>query len=930
MSKRNRVRSSRKAQPRTQKDVGFGLNLGAYAYSHTIPYWSGEADLGRDDWGRSEAYKLVGTVNRCVDLLSQAVNDLDWHIVRDSDGTDEIVSSSEDRRPRHPAAQAIHEVFADQGTPLFSLWVNSRNLYGETYIEKRINAFESRRQITWLYPYWCEPETGTGRITGYRYGDKNGQSYEFLLPDVVAFDRTHNPTDGLRGLSKIDTALPDINGGRELKRFIKWTLANNARPGLILSPQPDAGSPIPSQLLGNDITLLEKQMADQHVGTQNAHTALISPKPLNVTTLEGPELDKYRGLMEEFKKDVCITFGVPLAMAGDSSSTTFKDGPEVRRAFYINTVIPLAHLIQDFFNAKLMPFLDPDGECTFQFDTAEFEDSTVSERAVADLINVRLQGSYLTLNEARIAQGLEPLSELEGLVIVGGVPTPLARIGQPAAVLPSFRGEPSMPDTSRLEIQAPETPQLSARAGQSSMRLKATESGDYCILAPLPNNPAIQTVQDTLRGLIGEAEWQTPDTFHLTLCYATGTPEQTDTVSLDGSVQALITDSVDQFDTPEGYAIHLKVRPTAELVAYQAGLVEKMRAAGMTVSDFSDTWQPHITLCYAAQPITPFAITPIVLPMRAVDVSNDAYEVIGTAVLKQSHTHDHPSYEFPKALPLNEWREKALNELKAWQRHEKAGKARAFVPVYTAHLLDEFVNGPALEGSLMVGKSHFFDYAFAAVRYEPFEVTKAFFVRLINEGLPTTDSVKAWSDTKQEFEDEILLTIDDARSGTLTQSAFEGLMKRLIRSLGEQAYLDGLSDGGVDGSDLGEEGRKEVDDLIVQQDGYAAALATQLYSAGISDAQFDRKPEMWVNKTLTPFYQAGLAAADANALFEWKYGDTEHCEDCLRLNGQRHRMKDWVREGWLPQSNGTKTLACQGYNCKCSLILVRGRSRGDY
>jgi Ca2+-binding RTX toxin-like protein len=94
------------------------------------------------------------------------------------------------------------------------------------------------------------------------------------------------------------------------------------------------------------------------------------------------------------------------------------------------------------------------------------------------------------------------------------------------------------------------------------------------------------------------------------------------------------------------------------------------------------------------------------------------------------------------------------------------------------------------------------------------------------------------------------------------------------------------------------------------------------------DYDAEDRARMWANKSLNTMYERGRLEADRNGLYEWRLGNTEeHCDDCLRLNEQRHRLKDWHRRGLVPQSS---SLACKGYNCDCSLVRVSGRARGRF
>lgn len=188
-------------------------------------------------------------------------------------------------------------------------------------------------------------------------------------------------------------------------------------------------------------------------------------------------------------------------------------------------------------------------------------------------------------------------------------------------------------------------------------------------------------------------------------------------------------------------------------------------------------------------------------------------------------------------------------------------------------------------------------------------------------------SGKQLQSVRLDFEGDFEDTLSAARSGSLDKRRFSTIMRAHINKYGRDAFEEGLKEGGVDGgaddADLG-----TIAKLVSKQTGYVASLADEVYSeSGISDDLAANKPAMWWNKSINPFYTEGLVSADRNGMYEWVYGDTEHCEDCKRLNGQLHRLKDWYNKGWLPQASH---LACKGYNCKCTLKKTTGRARGSF
>ncbi len=184
-------------------------------------------------------------------------------------------------------------------------------------------------------------------------------------------------------------------------------------------------------------------------------------------------------------------------------------------------------------------------------------------------------------------------------------------------------------------------------------------------------------------------------------------------------------------------------------------------------------------------------------------------------------------------------------------------------------------------------------------------------------------ATKDYPATKDAFVDDVAAAISDAASGEISKAAFAIRMRAALSKYGKAAMLDGLEDGGVEATTL--EG--------VDSDMFASILAAQ--SAFVTDARAgitdfggdaEARAQMWGNKSLQLFYDAGLMSSDKNGMYEWVYGDTEHCDDCRRLNGQKHRLKDW-HDNVMPKSSD---LECHGYNCQCELKKTTGSARGSY
>ena len=167
-----------------------------------------------------------------------------------------------------------------------------------------------------------------------------------------------------------------------------------------------------------------------------------------------------------------------------------------------------------------------------------------------------------------------------------------------------------------------------------------------------------------------------------------------------------------------------------------------------------------------------------------------------------------------------------------------------------------------------------------------------------------------------------------ARDEAMNRRRFGLVARALVAKYARRAYEDGLKDGGVeDGMD--DDDLRDVATYTAQQSAFVTDIGAVLFRGdGISDAQADQKPELWFNKSIYPAYERGRLSADKNGLYEWTLGRTEqHCETCLTLNGQRHRMKDYAKRQLLPRSSA---LACGGWLCDCKLTKSEGRARGRW
>lgn len=182
---------------------------------------------------------------------------------------------------------------------------------------------------------------------------------------------------------------------------------------------------------------------------------------------------------------------------------------------------------------------------------------------------------------------------------------------------------------------------------------------------------------------------------------------------------------------------------------------------------------------------------------------------------------------------------------------------------------------------------------------------------------PTATREKDILSTQVSFEDDFEALVNEAAAGNLPRRRFVPAARSILSRAINRAYEDGLEDGGVNPLDKSASDNRTITRFVTEANSFLRNLSAQIYERGLSPDQLAQKPTLWFNGSVSPAFEAGRFSADRNGYYQWRLGMTEkHCSDCLTLDGQIHRIRDYVQSGWLPQA---RQLECNGYNCDCDL-----------
>lgn len=182
------------------------------------------------------------------------------------------------------------------------------------------------------------------------------------------------------------------------------------------------------------------------------------------------------------------------------------------------------------------------------------------------------------------------------------------------------------------------------------------------------------------------------------------------------------------------------------------------------------------------------------------------------------------------------------------------------------------------------------------------------------------DIEKSIASTIADFSKRFKRTVNSFIGNRISQFLARQSLRATLSQEGRKAYIDGKKVAGGDET-LDNEDEMMLMKWMNTQSDYVTKFLGEITDGKIAKNQVDTHTEMWVNKSLQEAYHDGMYKAGAGKFFMWVYGPTEHCDTCLKANGQIHRLRAWRNAGAIPQSS---RLQCGGYNCKCRLIPVTG------
>jgi len=141
-----------------------------------------------------------------------------------------------------------------------------------------------------------------------------------------------------------------------------------------------------------------------------------------------------------------------------------------------------------------------------------------------------------------------------------------------------------------------------------------------------------------------------------------------------------------------------------------------------------------------------------------------------------------------------------------------------------------------------------------------------------------------------------------------------------------QAYRQAWEDEGMTDYFAPDYLSESLEAMILGQYDYVDQFYRDIIDARVDGTSVEpllARAKLWANRWNEAYNEAvRLITLQGGGNLVWEYGDAEHCNTCLSLNGIVARASEWDTLGVKPQGD---MLECGGWNCKCALVSTDKR-----
>ena len=313
----------------------------------------------------------------CVSLIAQTAKQVRWNEAKNAD-----------------ARESADFIRAAGGPQFVEAWMSYLLLAGNVYTEILRNGSGAPFALRMIQPDRVSPKYNLDlrypAIDMWRVLDARGVPY-YVAPEDMWHSKLFNPLNPLIGMAPLEAAILRVDAQNEAATLLKRLYERGYAPGWIEAVKD-------SQWEEEQVALLKERMkrskqSGEEIFLENATYHQMGFAPVDSGISEQQMLTK---------RDIASVFHVPPQLIGDTTSQTYSNYQEARRALYMEAVFPLMIQFVGGWN-KTIGGAPPAGlDSELAVDKDSFEEVALQRAESTDRVTKLFTTGLITQNEARL------------------------------------------------------------------------------------------------------------------------------------------------------------------------------------------------------------------------------------------------------------------------------------------------------------------------------------------------------------------------------------------------------------------------------------------------------------------------------------------------------------------------------------------------
>jgi HK97 family phage portal protein len=338
-----------------------------------------------------ESYMLNVRAQAAVRMVATACAGIPWIAYRDENELDKHQILDLIKRPNEYQSQSS---FIEEMVSYLMLW-------GNDFVEGEFPRTPGRPPVH-LYnirPAYMSVKPGDGKkvnVYEFRYGT---DKHEYT-PEEMMHIKLFHPDNDFWGMGLAEAAALSIDQNNLSKMWNINLMKNGAKVGGLLSSETSLGE--------EEVKDLREQIKMQY-GAENIGFPMVlegnfdwKPMSLNAQDMDWLEGQKMSA------REIALAFSVPPELLGDTETKTYSNYQESRKAFYMESVLPLMDKIRDELNGWLCPKW-PGQNLRLDYDMDAIDALKDSRSDTWSDAILAVKAGIITPNEARGLLQFDPL-----------------------------------------------------------------------------------------------------------------------------------------------------------------------------------------------------------------------------------------------------------------------------------------------------------------------------------------------------------------------------------------------------------------------------------------------------------------------------------------------------------------------------------------